>query len=381
MKKKISIAEPFIDNSEWESVKKPLSSGWLTQGKQVSEFEKVFSKIHRMEFSSATTSCTTALHLGLIAFGIRKGDEVIVPAFTWISTANVVEFCGAKPIFADVDPRTFNLDLNDVKKKITKKTKAVIAVHLFGLCCDIIKLKKILPTNVKILEDAACSTGSTYNGKFSGNIGDAAAFSFHPRKIITTGEGGILSTNSKQIFDKINTLRNMGASISDAQRHHGPTPYILPDFNILGYNYRMTDIQAAIGLVQLKKLSKIIIARKKIAKFYDDHLSKIEWLKLPKEPKNFSHTWQSYVTIIDPRKSPYPRNKIMEILEEKGVSTRPGTQALHMLDFYKKKYKFKDNDLPNSKFCYENSMAIPLHNKMKKKDILYVIKCIKELKN
>ncbi len=377
--KKIPIAKPWIDENEWKSLKVPLFNGWLTQGALTNEFEKKFALYHNSDFASATTSCTTALHLGLIALGIKNGDEVIVPSFTWVSTANVVEFCGAKPVFADVERATFNLDLNDVKKKITKKTKAIIAVHLFGLCCNISKLRKIIPKNVKILEDAACASGSSFNGNFPGSIGDAAAFSFHPRKIITTGEGGMITTHSKKIKKEVDILRNMGASISDSQRHNGPTPYILPDFKKLGFNYRMTDIQASIGLVQLRKLKSIIKERKQIANFFQKNLCDVEWLTLPKEPKGYSHSWQAYVTIVNSRKAPYTRNKIMEILDKKGVSTRPGTQAVHMLHYYKKKYKIKDKDLSNSKYCYENTMAIPLYNGITKRELSFIVKCIKEI--
>ena len=376
---KIDIAKPFLSVDEWKAIKKPIQNGWITQGKLVTDFESSFSNFHRTPFALATTSCTTALHLGLIALGVKPGDEVIVPSFTWISTANVVEYCGAKPIFADVDPSTFNLDFDDVKRKLTKKTKVIIPVHLFGLCCDIIKLREIIPKNVKILEDAACASGSKFFNNFAGNIGDAATFSFHPRKIITTGEGGMLSTKSKIIYDEICKLRNMGASISDSQRHFGPTPYILPEFKILGYNYRMTDIQAAIGISQMKKLKIIISRRKEMATFYSESLSNLDWLILPKTPKNFSHAWQAYVTIVDPKKAPAKRNTIMETLEKKGISTRPGTQAVHMLGYYKKKYNIKSNDLPKSKFCYQNSMAIPLHNNLSLKDLKYVVKCIKNL--
>jgi len=377
--KKIPIAQPWLDDNEWKSVKVPLKNGWLTQGAITNEFEEKFAKFHDLNFASATTSCTTALHLVLIALGIKSGDEVIVPSFTWVSTANVVEFCGAKPIFADIEKSTFNLDLEDVRRKITKKTKAIIAVHLFGLCCNISKLRKIIPKNVKILEDAACASGSSFNGNFPGSIGDAAAFSFHPRKIITTGEGGMITTHSKKIKKEVDILRNMGASISDAQRHNGPTPYILPDFKKLGFNYRMTDIQASIGLAQLRKLKSIIKERKQIANFFQKNLYDVEWLTLPKEPKGYSHSWQAYVTIVDPKKAPYTRNKIMEILDKKGVSTRPGTQAVHMLHYYKKKYKIKDKDLSNSKYCYENTMAIPLYNGITKRELSFIVKCIKEI--
>ena len=245
-------------------MKAPLESGWVTQGPKVKAFEELFAEKHRVKNALAVTSCTTGLHLALAALEIGPGDEVIVPSFTWVATANVVLYCGAKPVLCDIDLTTFNLDPKAVKKKITPKTKAIIAVHLFGLCADMDAIKEAAP-GIPIVEDAACASGAFYKDQPAGGLGDVACFSFHPRKSITTGEGGMVTTNNDQLAEQMNMLRNHGASISEEQRHHGPKPYILPDFNLLGFNYRMTDLQGAVGLVQLEKMEQFISERQRWA--------------------------------------------------------------------------------------------------------------------
>ena len=379
-KRNIAIAIPVTGDDEWMAVKEPIMSGWLTQGEKVAEFQRAFSKIHRLDHSLAVTSCTTGLHLALAAIGVGPGDEVIVPAFTWVATANVVLYCGAKPVFVDVCKETFNMDPNKVAEKVTAKTKAIIPVHLFGLCADIDAIKEQIPPHVKILEDAACAAGAKYKGKYAGSLGDVASFSFHPRKSITTGEGGMVTTNDAELAKKMNQMRNHGASISEEERHHGPKPYILPDFNLLGFNYRMTDLQGAIGLVQLRKLESFIQERAKWASFYQQQLKDINWLKLPQEPIAGRHGWQSFVCLVEPSLAPVSRNELMEWLQAKGISTRPGTHAVHMLEFYKQMFGIKSEDFAVSKFCNDNSMAIPLHNKMSKSDFEYIVSCLQEVK-
>ncbi len=321
---------------------------------------------------------TTALHLSLVALGIKEGDEVIVPAFTWISTANVVLYCGAQVVFVDVDRTTFNIDVNDLKKKITSKTKAIIPVHLFGLCADMDAVKKVAG-NIPLVEDGACAAGAGYKGKPAGSLGTLGCFSFHPRKSVTTGEGGMITTNDDKLAEVISCLRNHGASISEEQRHHGSKPYILPDFNMLGYNYRMTDLQASVGIVQLKKLDAFIDERQQWANYYNEQLKNLSWLSTPKFGIDYKHGWQSYVVYIDERKSPLSRNQIMEKLQLMGVSTRPGTHAPHMLNYYAEKYSIKPNDFPGAKDCNDFSMSIPLFNKMKKEDYEYVVYCLKSI--
>jgi perosamine synthetase len=378
MKKTIQISLPSTGEQEWQACREPLMNGWLTQGPKVAAFEKAFAERHGVKYALATTNCTTGLHLILAAMGIGPGDEVIVPAFTWVSTVNVVLYCGATPVFVDVNRITNNIDPVEIVRKITSKTRAVIVVHLFGLCADMEAIREVLPIHVKIIEDAACAAGASYRGVSAGSIGDAAAFSFHPRKSITTGEGGMVTTNNEQLAEVINQLRNHGATISEEQRHHGPRPYLLSEFNLLGYNYRMTDLQAAVGLVQLEKLDFFLEERHRWAMFYKNELASISWLKTPILPQNGIHAWQAFVTYVDPHKAPMPRNGLMEYLQVAGISTRPGTHAVHMLGYYRNRYGFKPEDYPGARDCDANTMAIPLHNRMTEEDYQHVVTVLKE---
>lgn len=379
-KRIIQISLPVTGEEEWQAAKEPFMTGWLTSGPKVAEFEKLFAQRHQVKHAYAVTSATTALHLALVALGVGAGDEVIVPAFTWVSTANVVLYCGATVVFADIDPVTFNIDLNDLKKRITSRTKAIIPVHLFGLCADMDAIKAIAP-NIPLVEDGACAAGAGYKGKAAGSLGDIGCFSFHPRKSVTTGEGGMVTTNNDQLGEMIGMLRNHGASISEEQRHKGPKPYILPDFNMMGFNYRMTDIQGAVGVAQIKKLDKFIDEREKWAACYDQELSSIPWLRTPQfDKKNYKHGWQSYVTFVDPKTAPISRNDLMEFLQQHGISTRPGTHAVHMLGFYANKYNIKPSDFPGAQAANDHSMSIPLHNRMSKEDYEYIVTVLKMIK-
>ncbi len=380
IQRKISISTPSTTDEEWHALRGPLETGWLTQGPQVAEFEKTFAEIHSVKKALATTSCTTAMHLMLVGLGIGPGDEVIVPSFTWVSTANVVLYCGATPILADVDPATYNINLSDVTARITERTKAVIVVHLFGLCVDVPKLREMIPSHILILEDCACAAGATLNGIPAGGLGIAGAFSFHPRKSITTGEGGMLTTNDLELANKLEVLRNHGASMSEEERHNGSSPYLLPDFNVLGFNYRMTDIQGAIGNVQLGKLNRFISERQMQAEYYLDALSKIDWLQMPTNPKNGQHAWQSFVVLVREEDSPASRNTVMENLHNVGISSRPGTHAVHMLGLYQERFGYVDSDLPGAEICSNQTMAIPLHNKMDHKDLEFVVSTLKSIK-
>jgi perosamine synthetase len=377
-KRQIPISLPVTGEEEWLATKEPLMTGWLTAGPKVREFEQLFAKRHQVKHALAVTSATTALHLALVALGVKKDDEVIVPAFTWVSTANVVLYCGAKVVFVDVDPATFNLDPNDLKRRITAKTKAIIPVHLFGLCADMDAIREIAG-DIPLVEDGACAAGAFYKNRSAGSLGTIGCFSFHPRKSVTTGEGGMLTTNDDQIAETLGMLRNHGASISEEQRHHGPKPYILPDFNMLGFNYRMTDLQGAVGVVQIKKLDSLISERQKWADFYSKELKSVTWLQTPVFSDHYQHGWQSYITLIDETKSPLSRNAIMEKLQDAGISTRPGTHAVHMLNYYKEKYNIKPSDYPGAQVANDYSMAIPLHNRMTEEDYYYVVQVLKSL--
>ena len=379
VERNIAISLPSTGDDEWNAVREPLLSGWLTQGPKVAEFEKKFASYHEANHALATTSCTTGLHLILAALGIGPGDEVIVPAFTWVSTANVVLYCGATPVFADIDPHTFNINPADIAHRVTSRTKAVMVVHLFGLCADMDAIRAVVPAHIPILEDCACAAGATYKGKFAGTLGLAGAFSFHPRKSITTGEGGMVTTNDSAYAEICDQLRNHGASVSEEIRHKGPKPYLLPDFNLLGFNYRMTDLQGAVGVVQMEKLSSFIKERQQWADFYCEELADVNWLRMPSRPTEGQHAWQSFVTHVDPASAPEPRNDIMEKLQQQGISTRPGTHAVHMLNFYSHKYDLKPCDYPGAQDANDNSMSIPLHNRMSADDYKYVVHKIKTL--
>ena len=378
-KRIIQISQPMMGQEEWEALKEPIFSGWLTQGPKVAELQKLFGERHQVKHTLAVSNCTTALHLALLAVGVKPGDEVIVPAFTWVSTANAVVYCNATPIFVDVDPVTFNIDISKIKEKITSKTTAIIPVHLFGLCADINAIKEQFPT-LKIVEDSACAAGSSLHGKPAGSLGDIGCFSLHPRKSVTTGEGGMITSDNDEMMAHIDMMRNHGASISEEQRHKGPKPYILPDFDIVGFNYRMTDLQGAVGVVQIKKLDTFIDERQKWADFYTKELANIPWLRTPQVPNGYKHGWQSYVLFIDETKSPMKRNDMMEYLQQQGISTRPGTHAVHMLGYYAITYNIKPHDYMGAFQCNEYSMSIPLHNKMTEEDFKYVVEKIKSIK-
>ena len=352
---RIDISRPQTGEDEWRALREPLMSGWLTQGPQVPAFERAFAERHQVKHAVAASSCTTALHLILAAMDIGPGDEVIVPAFTWVATANAVEYCGAKPVFADVEFDTFNLDADSVASKVTPRTRAVIAVHLFGLCADMDAIARAAP-GLPIIEDAACAAGAAYHGRPTGSMGYAAAFSFHPRKSITTGEGGMVTTADEALARKVASLRNHGG----------------PDYDLLGYNFRMTDIQAAIGLVQLGKLDAFIDERNRWAQYYGRELAGVKGLHTPTAPKSSRHGWQSYVCLVDGR-----RDDLMRELDGKGISTRYGTQAVHTLPYYRKRYPEQTGACPRAVECNERSIAIPLHNRMSEGDYARVVAALK----
>jgi dTDP-4-amino-4,6-dideoxygalactose transaminase len=377
--RRIQIARPVLGAEELEALREPLESGWLTQGPMVAAFEKGFAERHQVAHALATTSCTTGLHLALTALGIGPGDEVIVPAFTWVATANVVLYCGATPVFVDVDRSTFNIGVDRVAEKVSPKTRAVIAVHLFGLCADIDALREVLPEKIAIVEDAACAAGASYRGRMAGGLGEVAVFSFHPRKSITTGEGGMLTTNDADLAARAEILRNHGASVPEEVRHHGPKPYLMPDFDVLGFNYRLSDLQAAVGVAQLAKLDRFVDERDYWAQHYREALADIEWLSMPRAPQGDRHAWQAFVCYVDPQTAPKSRNDIMSILHDRGVSTRPGTHAVHMLGYYRNRFGLAPDDFPAARDCERQSLALPLHNSMTADDYSYVIEAVRDI--
>lgn len=383
----VPIARTALTDDEIQSVLEPLKSGWLVQGPKVREFEDKWSAFTGACHSIAVTSCTTALHLSLAALGFGPGDEAIVPAFTWVATANVVEHLGGKVVFCDIDLDTFNLDVKDAARKITSRTKAILPVHLFGLSADMSAVMELARKhNLWVVEDAACGFGSTYRGQHVGTLGDTGCFSFHPRKAITTGEGGMITTQDGLLAEKLRRLRDHGAAMTDLQRHMGARPYLLADHPEAGYNQRMTDIQAALGSAQMNRANSIIAERRRLAARYDEAFSELTWLRTPAHIEGMEHGYQSYACFFLPEaisldsvpRINQTRNAWMDSLQRAGISTRPATHAVHMLSFYRDKYDLKPMDFPNAWAANDCSISLPLFHGMSDEEQDYVIRLVLE---
>ena len=400
MKKELEIQVPIartgLTEAEIQSVLEPLRSGWLVQGPKVREFEQAWSTFTGSQHSIAVTSCTTALHLSLAALGFGPGDEAIVPAFTWISTANVVEHLGGRVVFADINLATFNIDPSGIEALITPRTKAILPVHLFGLAAEMQQINEIAHRhNLWVVEDAACGFGSTLQGQHVGTFGNTGCFSFHPRKAITTGEGGMITTNDQKLAERLRMLRDHGAAMSDLQRHLGPKPYLLADHPEAGYNQRMTDLQAALGVAQMQRAEEIVGERRALAATYDAGFSSLEWLQTPVAPADYGHGYQSYPCLFEPQKVlnavekgdqkmlsmvREQRNKWMEELQINGISTRPATHAVHMLDYYRKKYELKPEQFPAAQAANDCSISLPLFHGMRSDEQLHVLDSVRSRK-
>ena len=386
--KNIPISKPRLLKGDLLSVMRPLKKGWIVQGDEVRTFEKKWAAFVNSKHAIALSSCTAALHLSLKALELSPDDEVIVPSFTWISSANCVEFNNCKLVFCDINLDTFNIDIKDFEKKITNKTKAVIVVHLFGLSADIKKVLEICnKEKIQVIEDAACGFGSKYDGQHVGTFGISGCFSFHARKAITTGEGGMIVTDDELFAQKIRVLRDHGANMSDLERHKSSSPFFLADHSEAGYNYRMTDIQAALGVEQMKRAKDIILERQKLAKNYNDALKNIPHIYPTFVPDRYEHSYQSFPCIFKKEKIKLhnvklineTRNYVMEELQKLGISTRPATHAIHMLSYYKNKYKIKSIDYSSSFIASQTSISLPIYNGMKLSEQEYVIKNLKSV--
>ena len=390
---KIPISKPYFDECEKENIVKPLESGWVVQGKYVGEFEKLFALHAKTPFGHATTSCTTALHLSLVALGIGAGDKVIIPSFTYIATANAVEQTGASLVFCDISLDTFNIDETKIQEIIKNdpSIKAIIPVHLFGLCANmpyIVKLAK--KYNLKVIEDSACGFDAWIGNQHSGTFGDVGCFSFHPRKSLCTGEGGMIITNDEALHLKISQLKDHGASKSDMLRHEEGGS-LLPEFNFAGFNYRMTDMQGALGVCQMAKANEIMSKKRAIAKKYDEAIKELDFLQSPRFSENYIHGYQSYVCIFTDNENiqnlnkamidaiNIKRNIFMQKLEAKGIATRQGTHAVHTLGFYKEKYSLQDEDFSMSYAADRLSIAFPLYPQMSNEEFDYIIMQLKAI--
>ncbi|RJS85716.1 DegT/DnrJ/EryC1/StrS family aminotransferase [Methanophagales archaeon] len=375
MKYEIPLVRPYFDSEELEEIKKVLDSGWVTQGPKVKEFEDKITDYLGVKHAIAVTNCTSALHLALISIGVKRGDEVLVADFTFPATGHAVLYCGAKPVFVDVDLKTYNINPELIEEKINDKTKAIIPVHTFGQPAEMDKIMEIAEEyNLKVIEDAACALGARYKNKYAGTIGDIGCFSFHARKGITTGEGGMVVTNNKDLAEKIRNLSVFG--MISAWDREKSDELIIPKFTDMGYNYKMSDITAAVGVAQLRKLYKIVKRKRELAGYWDDKLEEIELIEPPYVSENVLHVYQAYVALVDKRIN---RNKLIEKLMEKGIQTQIGTYASHIQPVYNSKDK-----CPNSLEIFNRSLALPIYYMLGEEDIdmaaMHLKKVLEDLK-
>ncbi len=365
----IAIAKPYLTHEEAQLAYDTILSGWVTQGPRVQEFEEKFAVYTGAKYAVALSNCTTALHLAMIVAGIKAGDEVICPSMSYVATANSIKYVGATPVFAEVN-KYFNLDVEDVKKKITPKTKAILLVHQIGMPADIDTFKQLCEEKgLKLIEDAACAAGSSYKGQKIGSHSDLVCFSFHPRKVITTGDGGMITTSNEAYYKRIKLLRQHAMSVNDRERHSA-NKIIFEDHLEVGYNYRMTDIQASVGIKQLEKLDFIVNERRKVAERYNKAFSNLKGVSIQNEEPGYFTNYQSYILMFD-NNSKLSRNDFMEKMLEAGIATRRGIMTAHRETAYKE--ECKNLSLPASEYFSDNSVVIPLFYPMKEEEIQKVI--------
>lgn len=370
----IPVARPFLGEEEERAVVAALRSGWVTQGPRVAEFEQKFSAYIGCSHAVAVSSCTTALHLALLALGIGAGDEVICPSLSFIATANSIAYVGATPIFCDIDLATYNLDPNAIEALITPRTRAILAVHQIGLPAEMNALIEIARKhNLPVVEDAACAIGSEYDGRPIGApLGTMACFSFHPRKVLTTGEGGMITTSDAALAERLRRLRQHAMSLSDVARHSAKQ-IVTETYDEVGFNFRMTDMQAAIGITQLDRLNGFLERRRHLAGRYTAALQHLPWLVTPAVPANCRHNFQSYMVRLT-GKHAANRDAIMQELLEKKISTRRAIMAIHRELPYRSD---RWNDaLPNTNLATDTGLILPLFHQMTESEQDYVIEAI-----
>ena len=351
----VPFARPSLSGTEGAAVAEVIASGWVSQGPRVREFEAAFTRRVGAVDAVATTNCTTALQLALYVSGVGPGDEVIVPSLSFIATANAVWHCGATPVFADIDPLTYNLDPMAAERAITDRTKAIMPVHQVGLPADMDEFLALSERHgVAIVEDAACAIGAEYKGKPIGSLGPPACFSFHPRKVITTGEGGMIAVSDPELAARLRRLRQHGMDMSDLARHSAQD-VVFEAYPERGWNARMTDMQAALGLCQLEALDGILERRRRLAERYNEAISEIDHLEAPYEPGDRRRTWQSYCVRVGPG-SPVERTELMHLLLADGIPTRRGVMASHAED----SYASVDGHLPHTEAAGRHVLMLPL---------------------
>jgi len=374
--KTIAISKPILGEEEIAAVTDVIHSGWISQGPKVLEFEKNFAEYVGSRHACAVSNCTVSLHLALLTVGVKPGDTVVTVSHSFIATANAARYCGAEPVFLDIDPATYNLSpsaLEAYLKTAKRPPKALLLVHQMGMPCDPAILAIAEKYKLPVIEDAACAIGSEVSfdvGKTWEKIGKPrgtiACFSFHPRKVVSTGEGGMLTTNDPKIDQQLRLLRQHGMSLTDLQRHQA-NKILVESYDVLGYNYRMTDLQAAIGIEQLKKLPTFIAKRRALDQYYRKALASIKWLEVPEEPSYARSNWQSYpVRVV--AGAPKSRDELMQALFERGIMTKPGIMNAHE----EKVYSSMHVSLPESEKARREVILLPLHGTMTEEDIHFI---------
>jgi perosamine synthetase len=369
----VPFARPYLTGKESAAVAEVIASGWISQGPKVREFEAEFAERVGAPDAVATTSCTTALSLALFALGIGPGDEVIVPSLSFVATANAVWQCGARPVLADIDPRTYNLDPAAAERAITARTRVIMPVHQVGLPADMDAFFELANNyGLAIVEDAACAIGAYYNGKAIGSLGPLACFSLHPRKVITTGEGGMIAVHDANLAERLRRLRAHGMDLSDVARHNA-REIVFESYPERGFNFRMTDMQAALGLCQLEALDDILAKRRRLADRYTAALTGIPGLDVPYDPPYAERTWQSYCVRVMPSAS-VGRTELMRRLLADGIPTRRGVMAIHR----EPPYAHQGPPLPHADAAADDVLMLPLFADMTDAQQDYVVDSLAE---
>ena len=375
---KFPAYEPWISDEDKKIVKKTLTQSMLTLGPQLEKFENDFCKYSKAKYAIAVSNCTAALHLSLMALGIKKDDEVIIPDLTFVADANAILACNAKPVIADINKENFFLSISNIKKNITKKTKAIIPVHIYGQVCNIEDILDVAKdNNLKVIEDCAHAVGTFHKSKHVGTLGNTGCFSFYPTKNITTAEGGMVITNSEKIAEKVRHLRNHGMTKSLKSRYSSEYPWIF-DIKQPGYNYRLDEIRAALGITQLKRIKKINELRKKASSYYNKNLQNIPGIILPDMVNDKTHSYHLY-TIRVTKLYKLSRNQLFKKLKDNGIRTTVYWMPIHKYTAYRK--FVKTSNILNTTKIYDEILALPLFPNISKKHQDVVIKVIKSVKN